>query len=457
MRQSRVLVAFALVLVCAVWTARGVAGGQAAGGGQAAASQAAVGQAVPPWQRGMLDIHHINTGTGNSAFFVLPDGTTMLVDAGAGYRAEQVRTRYDAPPRPDATQRPGQWIARYIRRMHPDGERGELDYALLTHFPGDHMGTIVPESPQAPSGAYRLTGITDVAETIRIRTMLDRGAPSYDFPAPLTDAGVRNYRAFLAWQVKNRGLRQERFVPGRADQIVLRRAPSEFPGFRVQNIAANGQVWTGDGTATRNRFPEGVVPSENNCSLAFRLAYGGFSYFIGGDMAGVPDAPVAGVSRSGEPAWTEMESAVAWMTGPVDVHAINHHGTPDAANAFFLSILRPRIHILSTYASSQPGPGVLRRMLSDRVYPGPRDVFMTNWMWAGRRDHMVKLYGEADTAWLIEQLDRIASNQGHVLVRVEPGGARYRVFTIDDSRADGGVRAVHGPYTARRAESRAGQ
>jgi len=410
-------------------------------------------QALPRWERGMLDIHQINTGTGNAALFILPDGTTLLLDAGAGYRAEQVRTRYDAPPRPDATRRPGQWIARYIRRVHPDGAKGELDYAMLTHFHGDHMGTLVPESPTSASGAYRLTGITDVGDDIRIRTMLDRGTPTYDFPAPSTDAMLQNYRAFLAWQTQHRGLRVDRFVPGRADQIVLRRAPRDFPGFRVQNIAANGQVWTGTGTTARSRFPEGVIPSENNCSLAFRLDYGGFSYFNGGDMAGVFDAPVAGVSRTGEPAWTEMESAVAWVTGPVDVHAINHHGTPDAANAFFLSILRPRIHIMSTYASSQPGPEVLRRMLSDRVYPGPRDVFMTNWMWPGRRDHMVKLYGETDAAWLVQQLDRIASNQGHVLVRVDPGGARYRVMVVDDSREDGGIKSVHGPYESRRTAS----
>jgi hypothetical protein len=264
---------------------------------------------------------------------------------------------------------------------------------------------------------------------------------------------LRNYRAFLAWHAEHRGLRSERFVAGRPDQIVLRRTPGEFPDFRVQNIAANGQVFTGDGTSTRSRLPEGVLPSENNCSLAFRLDYGGFSYFNGGDMAGVPDAAVAGVSRAGEPAWTEMESAVAWVTGPVDAHAVNHHGTPDAANAFFLSVLRPRIHILSTYASSQPGPEVLRRLLSDRVYPGPRDVFMTNWMWPGRRDHMVTLYGEADAAWQVDQLDRIAGHQGHVLVRVEPGGARYRVMVIDDSRENGAVLAVHGPYESRRAAS----
>src|SRR5262249_5558131 len=157
--------------------------------------------------------------------------------------------------------------------------------------------------------------------------------------------------------------------PGRADQIVLVHAPKDFPNFKIQNLAANGYAWTGSGTEVRNRFPEGAVPDENNLSLSFRLTYGAFNYFNGGDMAGVPEAPVAGVTPPKPNSWDEMETAVAWVCGPVDVAAVNHHGTPDVANAPFLSILRPRVHIISIYASSQPGPDVLRRLLSEQVYP----------------------------------------------------------------------------------------
>ena len=39
-------------------------------------------QQLPEWQPGFLDIHHINTGRGDAAFMVFPDGTTFLVDAG---------------------------------------------------------------------------------------------------------------------------------------------------------------------------------------------------------------------------------------------------------------------------------------------------------------------------------------------------------------------------------------
>ncbi len=400
-----------------------------------------VGRPLPPWERGMLDLHQINTGTGDAAFFIFPDGTTMLLDAAAVNRAGERPANYDTPARPDDSQRPGQWVAHYIRRMHPEGERGALDYAMLTHFHGDHMGTLTDQSPTSKTGAYRLTGITDVGEEINIRRMLDRGWPNYDFPAPSGSAMMKNYRGFLQWQTEHRGLQGERFEAGRADQIILRRSPAAFPEFEVRNIAANGFIWTGSGVTTRNRFPEGTLPNENNCSLAFRLTYGAFRYFNGGDMAGIvsPNAPT----------WTEMESAVAWVTGPVDVHAINHHGTPDAANAFFLSILQPRIHILSVYAASQPGPDVMRRMLSERVYPGKRDIFLTNAEWPGRQENMLKLYGEADTAWLWDRLKEAASRQGHILVRVQPGGAQYQVIVIDDRQKNGNVLSVHGPYTPR--------
>ena len=46
------------------------------------AQQAVVGQPLPAWKEGYLDLHHINTGRGSSAYYIFPDGTTMLLDAG---------------------------------------------------------------------------------------------------------------------------------------------------------------------------------------------------------------------------------------------------------------------------------------------------------------------------------------------------------------------------------------
>lgn len=40
-----------------------------------------VGEILPAWQEGEMDIHFINTTTGESAFVIMPDGTQLLIDA----------------------------------------------------------------------------------------------------------------------------------------------------------------------------------------------------------------------------------------------------------------------------------------------------------------------------------------------------------------------------------------
>jgi hypothetical protein len=89
---------------------------------------------LDPWTAGTLEIHQISTGRGNSAFFIFPDGTTLLVDAGAA--ADGLP---ETDPHPNGSRSPGAWIGRYISRHIPAGSAG-LDYALITHFHPDHMG-----------------------------------------------------------------------------------------------------------------------------------------------------------------------------------------------------------------------------------------------------------------------------------------------------------------------------
>ena len=84
-------------------------------------------QELPQWKEGYLDIHHINTGKGDCTFCILPDGSTMLIDAGDNNRTgERVVTA-----KPDTTQRAGEWIADYIRFFIPKNKES-IDYYLLT-------------------------------------------------------------------------------------------------------------------------------------------------------------------------------------------------------------------------------------------------------------------------------------------------------------------------------------
>jgi beta-lactamase superfamily II metal-dependent hydrolase len=368
-----------------------------------------VGEGLPKWTPGTLDIHQINTGRGNAALLMLPDGTTLLVDAGDGGNPPPRGT----PPRPDGSRPTGEWIARYVTAMGAS----TIDYGYITHFHDDHMNAMV-----------------DVAERIPIRRMLDRGWPDYDYPsthhAELGDADFLRYRELL----KRGAVKAERLQPGRNDQIVLTVDPKKYPQFEVRNIAANGEVWTGVANETRRQHPpvdsldRADWPTENMCSLAIRLRYGKFDYFTGGDIPGTP--------RPGYPAWQDMETPVARAVGPVDVAVLDHHGNRDSTNAFLVGALRPRVWIIPVWSSDHPGHDVLDRMYSARLYPGSRDVFATNML-------------QANKLVIGPLLDRLLSSQGHIVVRVAPGGGSYQVIVLDDSAESYAVKAVHGPYEAR--------
>lgn len=397
-----------------------------------------VGRPLRPWRSGHLDIHHISTGRGEAQFIVLPDGTNLLVDA-SGATAE--KPPFSFPTRPDASRPPGEWVARYVQRVldnpaFPEDQR-QIDYAMVSHFHGDHMGVIRPDSPSAANGAYRLSGITEVAEHIRVAKIVDRGWPGYDFPAPLGSPTVDNYRRFLAWQVRENGLVVERFAPGRKDQLVLLRDAKAFPEFEIRNIYANGQVWTGRGSEARNLFPPVATgeqadrPLENTLSIAFRIRYGAFDYFSGGDLSSQDEETTASPAP-----WKNVEPDVGKAAGPVDAMKANHHGSWDANGIPFLAAMRPRVIVVGARADGHPAQNTFARMTSEKVWPGERDIFITHLSAA-----------TATTTYGVGEVAR--GTGGHVVIRVEQGGASYRVFVLDDGDELMTVRTVSGPYPAR--------
>lgn len=392
-----------------------------------------VGAPLPAWTAGTLDIHQISTGRGNSALLVLPDGTTLLVDAGAAGDGIP-----ETDPRPDATRAPGEWIARYVQRHAPDSTAG-IDYALITHFHADHYGQVGARTPLDATGTYRLTGITDVGDRLRIGTLIDRGWPSYDYPAPLADSTMANYRRFLAAR-QSRGMRVERFVVGSRTQIVLRHDAARYPTVEIRNIVANGDVWTGRGDGVRALFPalaslsDADRPNENMCSAGIRVAYGAFRWFTGGDIPGTPDP--------GFPAWHSVEAGVASAVGPVDAHVVAQHGSMGEESEPFLRTLASTVLVIPSWAPSHPAPDVLKRIVNSRFAPAERHVFATE-----LRDAARTVIGARATGLGLT---------GHVVIRVEPGGARYWVAVLSNRDESDRVLAVQGPFLSRARASERG-
>lgn len=398
----------------------------AAAGREAAPER--VGEALAPWQPGWLDIHHIATGRGNATFVMFPDGTSMLVDAGASLNDLDV----SVATRPDASRRAGEWIGRYLRRHFGRAGLDGLDYLLATHLHPDHTGDVNGASPLAANGAYRLGGVTDVAELVRIDTVVDRGYPDYDYPTRFAAPFADNYRAFIAARSKA-GERVETFRAGSAGQFAARGHRSTRASFEVRNIAASGVVWTGQGEATRALFPplaslpRADWPNENQCSAAIRITSGRFSYFTGADMTSY--------TQDGALPWQDVLGPVARATGPVSVATADHHGMFDGLSAEVVRSLRPQVWVIPSWHIVHPDMLQLERMFSERLYPGERAVFATTVM----RENLLA-NGRLTR--------RLRSHDGHVIVRVPPGGSRFYVAVTDNSDESDRVKLVTEPFAA---------
>jgi hypothetical protein len=292
-----------------------------------------------------------------------------------------------------------------------------------------------------------LSGITGVGEHLKFRKLLDRGYPDYGYPFEWKSDSIRtavmknpsslemyqaleNYWKFTDFHISRFGMVAEQFKAGSDQQIVLKRKREMFKNFKVQNIKSNGTIWTGRGTETMEYFPalsSGVyVPGENQLSLALRIDYGDFRYYSGGDCPGIADL--------GAPQWNDVETPMSMAIGEVDVAVMDHHGNRDAHNEFNIKTLRPRVWIQQTWSSDHPGHEVLRRVMSDFLYDGPRDLFATNMLEANKN-----VIGPA--------LERsYKSMDGHILVRVVDSGKRYYIIILNDENEKNEILSVHGPY-----------
>ncbi|WP_050468554.1 ComEC/Rec2 family competence protein [Herbaspirillum chlorophenolicum] len=390
---------------------------------------AAQGQSLPAWQPGLLDIHHIATGRGNATLMVLPDGTTLLMDAGATDDSLDV----SFSPRPDGSRRPGQWIARYIQRRLKETGTQALDYLMVSHFHPDHTGDVGADAPPSRLGPYRLSGVTDVAEMVPIGTVVDRDFPGYDYPTVWTAPFATNYFSYVKSRVA-KGQDVQRFRVG-TDKQFVGKGHHRVPGkFGVRNLVANGEVWMGVGEGTVKMFPpldtldRKDYPNENLCSSGLRLDYGDFRYFSCGDLTSY--------TYDGEQPWRDVLTAAARASGPVDVATADHHGLFDGLSADTVRLLRPQAWMIQTWHISQPDLLQLERMFSERLYPGAREVYATSVM----KENLVANR---------RMLSRLKSIDGHIVVRVAQDGT-FNIFVTDNADESDRVKMVSGPHRSSR-------
>ncbi|MBQ1648070.1 MAG: hypothetical protein II047_06375 [Bacteroidales bacterium] len=415
-----------------------------------------VGEPLPLWQKGYLDIHSINGGRGESFYYIMPDGTTMLVDAAGGSDFEIVGKEDGSGiySRPSQSYSSGSVIVQYIKHFAPSATDVSLDYFMTSHYHGDHMGTYtkgfskfgwkvvdangtITPAINLDAGGFLLNGVQEVGYYIPIKKIIDRGNWAYRASnIYLTSSSrMQNYLNFIDWSSRKNGTVREKLAIGRDDQIVLRHSASSYPDFKVRGIAAGGDIWTGSGTSVNTTY----VPSAEECmknietwdqnenifSCVFTLSYGKFDWFSGGDIQynGYTTYP-----------WKDIENPISKVVGKVEAMKACHHCTKSTNSTKLLNALKPDNFIIGVWTKNQPNPATLKR-----VYKASPDVriFATN------------MAESIITELKAESIDPagFCATSGHIVIRVVPGGGSYYIFVLDDSDFNYRVASVHGPYS----------
>ena len=379
--------------------------------------EAEVGEPLPKWKPGYFDVHQISTGRGNAALLILPDATTMMVDMGDLGDVSKKKQEI-MPIMPNASKTPAQWAARYISRVLDEIGREQVDYALITHFDTDHVGAYYMKD-----SVLTKSGFAEIEDMIHIEKLVDRGHTYPDAEALKKRAGnlVAHHLEYLKYR-ESKGLKYEKFVVGSSEQFKLLNSPAKYPDFKIQNIYASGQLWTGNGLETIDLVPgEGEEKlanekkmNENRNSCAIKISYGDFDYHNGGDIQGVkPNSPDQ---------WLNIEKSVAEFVKEVDVAVANHHSFSDAMFAPFLEITNPQVCIIPVWDFYHPQPRPLNDMLRAGISEKERDIYSAGLVKSNRTrlaDDGAKIHPS-----------------GHVVLRVYKGGKEFQIFVLDDTTTE---------------------
>lgn len=373
---------------------------------------------LPPWRKGELQVHFIYAGSSESAFYIFPDGTTMLVDCGDYDCGGDWSMRN--PVESLGGRGPGKFTADYVRRVNPSGDK--VDYWLLTHWHADHGGceTSYAAREERDGEVWFRSGLAELVDDITFGRGLDRCWPNRDDPFPCKDTSARQFSHIARtyrWLERHRGLKIEKFRVGADDQIRPLKDPAACPGFRVLNLCGNGIIRTRNG-GTRNLYADFVPRSdadvwrrENGLSCGFLLHDGAFSLFAAGDFQDFWQKP--------DGTTFQTEDALAAEIGRVDVAKTNHHAS-DAMTPALVKALAARVWVTSSVSGYSDWPTTMRRLSDRATYAGDRLICSTFYHLKARVAEMGEAAAKADVA-------PESFEPNHVVVTVPPGGRTYTV------------------------------
>lgn len=362
----------------------------------------------------------INSGSGECAFYVMPDGTTMIVDVGE-LSPDFGDTR--VPKRPNDVVRPYKTYANYIKHFMPEG-KSEVDYLHISHFHIDHFGDHRWESEAevSPIG-YRKIGPMALYDEVPFRNILDRAYPNYleesQVPSIADSLIINDWRIFIKHGEQNNKLQGARFTVGE-EQIKLLYNKEKYSNFKTFNICANGYGYYIKSGATQPKRNGSKGDPGNPASCGFYLQYGNFDYVSAGDITSAPQNRMAYYFRDCADG-TKLDA----LKG-------GHHLSSNSWGGQMQNYMFPTVVLNHNFYKKQPDID----LLNNTVFNVTNQVFTTN-------AHPEALAESGDT------YAKLAGHSGHITLRVAPGGDSYYVYMLDDCDFDYRVKSIHGPYTSK--------
>ncbi len=369
-----------------------------------------VGQVLPAWSEGELDIHTISTGRGECLFFILPDGTTMVVDAGEFSR--ETSDYKNVIQRPNASVRPTKVFADYITHFMPKGRIG-LDYMHISHFHMDHMGNLEKEYVKDASGTYTLAGVTALYHLIGFREVIDRAYGNYEGLKvnSMSEAALANYRKFLDYQISRNALKASQFQLGAVNQFAMKYNAAAYPDFKIENVCSNCKIWD-NGKAVD--IYAGKSKAENAASCGFVIRYGKFDFHTAGDIGDYED----------------YEYQVARVVGQVEATKAHHHLSPHSNCKKAMNVLKPQTLVATSFYVREIQPD---KSKFDYITGAGCKIFCTS-------------VGESLLTKYPADYAKCNATRGHMVIRVAPKGDSYMVYTLEDMDTKYIVKHIDGPF-----------
>jgi beta-lactamase superfamily II metal-dependent hydrolase len=299
-----------------------------------------------------LDIYVVDVEGGKAQLLISPSGQSMLLDAG----------------NPGSN---GRDANRIVEACKAAGVQ-KLDYMVVTHYDGDHVGNV-------PA----------LLERMPVATFVDHGENVQKDASTL-----KNVAAYLALAAK-----AKRLTVKAGDKIPIK-------GFDVLVVMAAGKAITAplkgagqpnpacDTTPRKTWGPDGrgIVDNqdtnENGMSTTLLITYGKFRLLDPADLT-----------------WNRDRDLMCPINrvGVVDLYMTANHGTDNANSPVMVHALRPRVVIADNAARKGASAEVFQTVKSS---PGLEDYWQMHFLTAGgekantAQDYIANIDGSPDGKWI---------------------------------------------------------